>query len=178
MGVCNGFQTLVKSGLLPNLDGSKKQTVSLTNNANGRFTCSWVSLKKSLNIEDRCVWTKGIDSLDLPIAHGEGNFVYNNQTLIRTLFAQSLVVFQYVDQNGVPSMDLAYNPSGSMYSVAALCDPSGRVFGLMPHPERYVNPLQHPQSQLQKALGRLPCEGAGLQIIRNGVDYALENLVR
>ncbi len=177
-GVCNGFQLEAKAALLPNSDGLRKQTVSLTNNASGRFECRWVKLSKPSESLDRCVWTKGIDRIELPIAHGEGRFVYNDEAVVEQLFSNGQVVFQYVDSDGKPSMDLAHNPSGSMRSVAAICDPTGRIFGLMPHPERYTNPHVHPQSQLQRVMSKLPSEGLGLQIFRNGVEYALENLVR
>ena len=101
-----------------------------------------------------------------------------DEVVVEQLFSNGQVVFQYVDSEGKPSMDLAYNPSGSMRSIAAICDPTGRIFGLMPHPERYLDPLSHPESQLQKVLEKLPSEGLGLQIFRNGVEYALEKLVR
>ena len=178
IGICNGFQVLVKLGLLPMLEGEAKQTASLTYNSHGKFECRWVNLAKPIvnsngnkegnsngNREgnrdgtDKCVWTKMIKNIELPIAHGEGNFAASAE-MVEQLFHQGLVVFQYVDSTGNPSREYPFNPNGSVKGIAGICDTTGRIFGLMPHPERYNHPLNHPLAQLQKIKGELPREGA------------------
>jgi len=194
IGICNGFQVLVKSGFLP---GSIKneQTTTLTYNNSQRFEDRWVRLIKTYKGNDKCVWTKGIDSIDLPVAHGEGKFVAPKE-LTRALFNNSQVVFQYSDKNGNPTMEFPANPNGSLEAIAGICDETGRVFGLMPHPERYNHPKNYYLASLQEILsrdyidksnpviakrldliGEFPKEGAGLQIFRNGVDYVVNNLL-
>lgn len=196
IGICNGFQVLVKYGLLPALTGEPKQEATLTYNESGRFEDRWVRLRKPEDISDTCIWTKGIESIDLPVAHGEGKFVAPDR-IVRELFSRGLVVFQYVDSEGKPTSVFPSNPNGSLDAIAAICDPTGLVFGLMPHPERYNSPQNHALAPLQRILargyvdktdpfvaervnrvGELPKEGAGLQILRNGVDYVVNNLLR
>lgn len=189
IGICNGLQVFAKLGLLPGEVMEQKTT--LTYNNSQRFECRWVKLVSS----NECLWTKGIKNIDLPVAHGEGRFVAPDET-IRELLDQGQVVFQYADEDGTPTMKFPENPNGSSYAVAGIRNPSGTVFGLMPHPERYNHPKNHHLSSLQEVLSReyvdrsdyfiarrlkiagtLPKEGAGLQIFRNGIDYALENLL-
>ena len=193
IGICNGFQILVKAGLLPMFDGQKEQTVTLTYNDSQRFECRWTRLKAAEG--NSCVWTNGISTIELPVAHGEGKFYAAPDTL-RRLFDNGQVVYQYVDQDGNPAKEVPDNPNGSLEAIAGICDPSGRIFGLMPHPERYNTPLNHPLASLQRILersyvdkdnpaiaerlrlaGSLPKEGAGLQILKNGVDYAAQHLM-
>lgn len=176
IGICNGFQVLVKSGLLPRLNGETEQTITLTYNENGKFECRWIKLAKPYQSKDNCVWTKGINHIDLPIAHGEGKFVAPSE-MIDQLFQQGLVVFQYVETKGKPTLKFPANPNNSLRAIAGICDPTGRIFGLMPHPERYHHPLNHPLASLQKIKGELPEEGAGLQIFKNGVGYVVKNLL-
>lgn len=190
IGICNGFQVLVKSGFLPG--ESQEQTATLTYNDSQRFECRWVKLKSA---DNDCIWTQGIDAIDLPVAHGEGKFLAPDKT-IKQLFEQGMVVFQYVDEFGKPTMDFPENPNGSLDAIAGICDPTGRIFGLMPHPERYNHPHNHHLAPLQRILARdyvdltdpnnaqrlviagdLPEEGQGLKIFRNGVNYAIENLL-
>jgi len=168
IGICNGFQVLVKYGLLPRLDNRTEQTATLTYNENRKFECRWVRLVNPRN--KRCIWTRGIDSIDLPVAHGEGRFVASLD-LVDRLFDEGMVVFRYADSDGNPTMDFPDNPNGSMRAIAGICDSSGLIFGLMPHPERYSTPYNHPLATLQKLRGELPNEGLGLQIFRNGVRY-------
>lgn len=174
IGICNGFQVLVKYGLLPQANGEITQEATLTYNDRKKFECRWVHLIKPKNNEkrnnDKCIWTKGIEAIDLPVAHGEGKFVAK-QDLIDRLFEENLVVFQYADLEGKPTMDYPENPNGSISSIAGICDPSGRIFGLMPHPERYTKPENHYLATLQKTTNTLSKEGLGLQIFRNGVEY-------
>lgn len=150
LGICNGFQILVKLGLLP-LGKIGEQVVTLTNNTSGVFQCEWVRLK----VEDSpCVFTQGMDELDLPIAHAEGRFVAQEE-VIKKLFAKNQVVMRYKD----------YNPNGSISDIAGICDPTGRIFGLMPHPERFIFNTQHPKWTKQKV------EPHGLLIFNNAVKY-------
>lgn len=193
IGICNGFQVLVKYGLLPGLDGSKEQTTTLTYNDNGRFNDWWVQLMQPPN--SRCTWTKGIKSISLPVAHGEGKFVAPPQVIER-LHREGLVSFQYAGADGNQTMGFPANPNGSIDGIAGICDPTGLIFGLMPHPERYNNPDNHHLAPLKRILarsyvnrsdtgvaervqraGELPREGPGLQIFRNGVDYVVKNLL-
>jgi len=191
LGICNGFQALVKYGLLPRTQGTQ-QTVTLTYNDNATFQARWVNLKAAPN---NCIWTQGIDRISLPVAHGEGR-LYAPEATMDELVDEDLVVFQYVDLNGNPTMTHPENPNGAMHSAAALCDPSGKIFGLMPHPERFNTPGNHPYAQLHSVLDRLyvdkndpvvcarrdiagetPTTGRGLEIIANGVNYAREHLI-
>ena len=177
IGICNGFQALVKYGLLPGVNGeakqTEKQTTTLTANDNQRFECRWSDLikpdYKTQGEKDKCVWTKGIDSIYLPVAHGEGKFVAD-EGLVKELFDNGQVVFRYADSEGNATMEHPANPNGSVSSIAGICDPTGKIFGLMPHPERYNCPGNHPLAGLQKITGSLPKEGLGIQIFRNGVE--------
>ncbi|TKJ17229.1 phosphoribosylformylglycinamidine synthase I [Candidatus Woesearchaeota archaeon B3_Woes] len=190
IGICNGFQVLVQAGFLPG--NSEEQTVTLTYNDSQRFEDRWVRLK---SYNDTCIWTKGVNDIEMPVAHGEGKFVADEST-IKDLFEQGQVVYQYADQEGNPTMKFPDNPNGSYSSIAGICDKTGRILGLMPHPERYNHPRNHPLASLQEILGRdyidlshpcvadrlkrsgdLPHEGLGLQIFRNGIDYVVENLL-
>lgn len=170
IGICNGFQVLVKMGLLPNLDNNFEQEVTLTYNVSGKFEDRWITLKT--NHKSPCVFTRDMpDIIQLPIAHGEGRFVTKNETIINTLLKKNLIVFQYSNSEG-NIRDGRANPNGSIKAVAGICDVSGRIFGLMPHPERHVTKFQHPQwTRLN-----LPEEGDGLAIFRNAVLYASKNM--
>lgn len=175
IGICNGFQVLVKGGFLggvePISNGNLVQRASLTYNENYRFRCDWVKLSRPLGSDrKKCIWTRGIGMIDLPIAHGEGDFQAPDDVIER-LFESNQIVFQYSDENGYPTMEFPKNPNGSKRSVAGICDYSGLVLGLMPHPERYNDPLNHPQGINQRLNGTLPDHGLGLDIFRNGVEY-------
>lgn len=167
IGICNGFQVLVKAGLLPGTADGMEVTLML--NDSGKFEDRWVYLRKRHNI---CVWTKGIDEIIyLPVAHAEGKFVPDNNGTLAKLKEDERIVFQYVDKNG----DLAGypdNPNGSTENIAGICDSTERILGMMPHPERYIDPLNHPRWMRDE----LKKEGDGLAIFRNGVEYAKANL--
>lgn len=141
LGICNGFQVLVRTGLLP-LQTMRKQQAVLTSNDSGRFECRWVEL---FVIESSCVFTAGLagQRLELPVAHGEGKFVAP-PAVLRELEVQQLGVLTYADKHTTMTANYPANPNGSAMSVAGVCDPTGRIFGLMPHPERFVEPTQHP----------------------------------
>jgi len=175
IGICNGFQILIKGGFLggvePIKNGNLCQSASLTYNTSYRFRDDWVKLVRApFSDENKCIWTRGIKSIDLPMAHGEGRFAASAE-LTDKLFYSSQVVFQYADINGKPTLNFPENPNGSYLAIAGICDSTGRIFGLMPHPERYHDPLNHRLGINQRLEGTLPNEGLGLQIFRNAVEY-------
>jgi phosphoribosylformylglycinamidine synthase len=170
VGICNGFQVLVRSGLLPGSDDLEQQ-VTLAHNDCGVFQDRWVYLRrpgdKATRRQELCVWTKGLpEVIYLPIAHGEGKFIPKSQEVLDRLEANGQVVFQYSDARGHLG-DFPVNPNGSMDSIAGLCDPTGHVLGLMPHPERHVTGLQHPRWTREG----LKKYGDGLLIFQNAVTY-------
>jgi phosphoribosylformylglycinamidine synthase len=167
IGICNGFQILVKSGLLP---GSKQsdQDTSLIINDSAKFEVRWVYLKLS----GQCVWTKGLKKIIyLPVAHGEGKFVAQDKNVLNRLKRNKQIVFQYCDARGRLS-GYPDNPNGSIENIAGICDQTGRILGLMPHPERHLLSIQHPRKEELK----FKPEGDGLQIFKNGVKYVKANL--
>ena len=170
IGICNGFQAMVKMGLLPGFGGDyMNQEVTLTFNDSGKFEDRWVHLKKNKN--SNCVFTKGIDNIYLPVRHGEGKFVVKSPSVLDKLKKNKHVVFQYVDSSGDPS-GYPWNPNGSVENIAGICDETGRVFGMMPHPEGFQHRTNHPAwTRLD-----LPDEGAGVKIFRNAIDYMQQNL--
>ncbi|MFH1406747.1 MAG: phosphoribosylformylglycinamidine synthase I [Candidatus Omnitrophota bacterium] len=164
IGICNGFQILVKAGILPGVSSGNKE-VTLTINDSGKFEDRWIYLEK---IKNECIWTQGIENIIyLPVAHGEGKFVAQNKDILKKLYENNQVVFKYVTQTG-KNPSYPDNPNGSVDDIAGICDTTGRVFGLMPHPERHVLALHHPQ---WTRVG-LRKEGDGVMIFRNGVEYA------
>ncbi len=170
IGICNGFQAMVKMGLLPAFGGDySTQDVTLTFNDSGRFEDRWVHLKS--NKSSKCVFTKGIGSIYLPVRHGEGKFVAKNQQILTRLKKNNQVVFRYVDNEGNPG-GYPHNPNGSEDNIAAICDETGRVFGIMPHPEAFQHRTNHPAWTREE----LPEEGAGIAIFRNAVEYIEKRL--
>jgi len=167
IGICNGFQALVKMGILPGFD-SGEQSVTLFRNDSGRFEDRWVYLGTE---QSPCIFTQGMDELYLPVRHGEGKFVPMDDNVLKKLDEGNQVVLRYTNENGLSTQEFPYNPNGSVDAIAGICDPTGRVFGLMPHPEAYTNSYQHPRWTRQKIEGTLPDEGQGLQIFRNAVNY-------
>jgi phosphoribosylformylglycinamidine synthase subunit PurQ / glutaminase len=152
IGICNGFQVLVKTDLLPGpLGGKTGQTATLTNNDCGRLIDRWVKLAPR---DSKCVWTAALTPFELPIAHGEGKFVPLNEAVRKDLWDRGQVALVYDGEN----------PNGSADAIAGVCDATGRVFGLMPHPERYVDPTQHPAWTRRKR-----DRGEGLPIFQNAV---------
>jgi phosphoribosylformylglycinamidine synthase subunit PurQ / glutaminase len=164
LGICNGFQVLVKAGLLPQVDLKAEQTVTLGNNDSGKFEDRWVYLKTG---DTSCVFTSGIKSVVyFPVAHAEGKFMVKDSKVLDSLRANRQIVFQYTDASGGRAPYPA-NPNGSIEDIAGICDPTGRVMGLMPHPERHCHPTQHPRWTRE---GLQP-EGDGAAIFRNAVEY-------
>lgn len=179
IGTCNGFQTMVKAGILPALDKDyDTETITLTYNDSGKFEDRWVHL--DANKKSKCIWTKGIEELYLPVRHGEGKIRVANDEILKRLESENQIALFYMNpQTGkhAHESDYPYNPNGSVKGIAGVCDPTGRVFGMMPHWEAFMSPYNHPSWTRLKALGRLPSEGLGIQIARNGITYAKENLL-
>jgi|SRR3989344_1436135 len=161
IGICNGFQVLVRTGLLP-FRKIGKMDVTLTNNDSGKFECRWVNLKVENN--SKCVFLKGM-TVSYQVAHGEGKF-FAPQDTIEKIEKEGLVTFRYVDENGNPTLKYPENPNGAINAIAGICDTTGRILGLMPHPERFVYKEQHPNWR------RLTIKKPhGLPIFENMIKY-------
>lgn len=168
LGVCNGFQVLIRAGLLPGFVAVGTQEATLTHNDSGRFECRWVHLQPE---PTPCVFTRGMErAIQLPVAHAEGKLLASDAVLDR-IESQSQIVFRYCDPSG-GAAGYPANPNGSAKGIAGVCNPSGTVLGLMPHPERFVQRTQHPRWTREA----LPAEGHGMALFRNAVDYAREHL--
>lgn len=165
IGICNGFQALVKAGILPFPPAPDHGTrATLTFNASGRFECRWVTLAPH---SQKCVWTRGLDLVDCPVAHGEGNFVLRDDALLDELVANDQVALRYAHIDGSPAHgDYPANPNGSIGDIAGICNSQGNVLGLMPHPEDHVLPYQSPRWT------RGETARMGLRLFENGVQYA------
>jgi phosphoribosylformylglycinamidine synthase len=173
IGICNGFQILVKSGILPGPfeAGSKViQTATLFNNDSGKFEDRWVHLKTG----GKCVWTAGMpERIFIPVAHGEGKFIPASPAVLKTLKEQGRIVFAYVAADG-GAPEYPANPNGSTDHIAGITDPTGRILGLMPHPERHFWATQHP---FWTRLERKSKFGDGAPVFQNGVDYVKRHLL-
>ncbi len=167
LGICNGFQLLVKLGMLPAIDGDyKRRDLTVTGNDSGRFENRWVNL--SVDSDSPCIFTKGVDRLYLPVRHGEGKVIGKNAGFTKELVSLNQVPVMYcAPDDPIPTMDYPHNPNGSEESVAGVCDPTGRVFGLMPHPEAFVHRTNHPRWTRE----RLEEKGGGLVIFENAAEY-------
>ncbi|MCW7752649.1 phosphoribosylformylglycinamidine synthase I [Desulfobotulus sp. H1] len=172
MGICNGFQTLVNTGLLPGFDENYTQReVALLHNDCGNFRDQWVDL--CVNSHSPCVFTEGMDSLPLPVRHGEGKF-YAASAVIEKLENSGQVVLRYARPDGKPAEGVfPMNPNGSINDIAGICDASGRVFGLMPHPEAFTHLTHHPDWTRMKAEERAFFDDLtpGLRIFQNAVRH-------
>ena len=177
IGICNGFQTITRLGLVPAVDGAYfEQQVALAQNAQGVFRNAWIMLR--CEPLSPCIFTKGIDLIPLPVRHGEGRFVPRDQALLDRLESDHLVAVRYADpETGEPTTEFPHNPNGSRNAIAGVCDPTGRIFGLMPHPEAYLSPFNHPHWTLQKINGVLPEKGLGQRVFENAVTFAADHLV-
>jgi len=154
IGICNGFQVLVKMGMLPNLREDWTQEVSLIHNDSGVFEDSWVSVECSSR--SPCIWTRGISRIELPIRHGEGRFICGDSAIRKSLQDEGLIALTYADRN----------PNGSELGIAGITDRTGLILGLMPHPEAFLVPQNHP-----RWLRECPPSGEGLKFFQNGVNY-------
>lgn len=141
LGVCNGFQALIRTGLLP-FGNIGKMDATLATNDSGHFECRWIRLK---TVKSKCIFLNNNsgETGDFAINHGEGRFFANPQT-IKKIEDQNLVVFRYADEKGKAVLKYPDNPNGSINAIAGICDPTGRILGLMPHPEKFVDFTQHP----------------------------------
>jgi phosphoribosylformylglycinamidine synthase subunit PurQ / glutaminase len=188
IGICNGFQVLVKAGILPGTDqrrktkdessaigqhdlssfvvGPSSASATLTDNASGRFECRWVQL--AADPGSRCIFTQGLDRpIEVPVAHGEGRFVARDEAALDALRAGGQVALRYIASAGGPA-GYPENPNGSDDAIAGVCNPAGNVLGLMPHPEDAILPQQHPRWTREP----WRAEGDGLALFRNAVRYA------
>ncbi len=168
IGICNGFQVIIKMGLLPALRGLYVQEATLTNNNSGKFEDRWIHMKA----ENDSIFTKGIKRIYLPVNHGEGKFLANDEVL-KQLQQNKLIKLKYADESGSDAKHYPHNPNGSLLNIAAVSNKEGNVFGIMPHPEKFVTKYTHPRWTREK----LPEEGDGLKIFRNMVEYAEKELV-
>jgi phosphoribosylformylglycinamidine synthase len=169
LGICNGFQVLVKLGLLPNLGGNFEPEVTLTHNASGRYEDRWVRLK--VNAKSRTPFLRGLSSFEVPVRHGEGRLVVPDAATREQLVAQALNCLAYADGDDQETGTYPLNPNGADLNCAGLTDPTGQIFGLMPHPEAYLAGCNHPDWGRRKRLGQLREEGDGLAIFKNIVQH-------
>lgn len=195
LGICNGFQVLVKSGLLPALNpphpipppsrgrgippippfikgglgGITVQEATFAFNDSGKFEDRWVYLKLC---SDKSVFVEEGDVLYLPVANAEGKFVVRDDAVLQKLIASGQIIFKYVDNEGNPA-GYPFNPNGSVENIAGVCDSTGRILGMMPHPERHIEPTQHPRWTREG----LKDEGDGITIFRRAVNFAKNNLL-
>ncbi|GAA4055560.1 hypothetical protein GCM10022409_48510 [Hymenobacter glaciei] len=170
LGICNGFQVLVKLGLLPNLGGDVTPEVTLTHNASGRYEDRWVTLR--VNPASRTPFLKGIDKLEVPVRHGEGRLVVPDAATRAAIEASGLNCLSYVDANGDGTSEYPFNPNGADLNCAGLTDPTGQVFGLMPHPEAFLAAYNHPDWARRRRVNPAASEeGEGLRIFRNIVEH-------
>jgi phosphoribosylformylglycinamidine synthase len=168
MGVCNGFQALVKMGLLPNVHGRNEQEVTLTTNNSGKFEDRWVTCRNAG--DNRTPFLQGIDVLDLPVRHGEGKLVLSSEAVRERILESRLNCLTYVDGGGNPTDVYPANPNGAALNCAGLTDPTGQIFGLMPHPEAYLALYNHPDwAGRKRRTPELGDDGEGLALFRNVV---------
>ena len=173
LGICNGFQVLMKAGILPGSEGKSTsedidhRQVTLTWNDNGKYTARWVNLVCD---SSKSVFLKGIDTIELPIAHAEGKLCVSDQSLPEKWEKSGQLGLRYCDASGQATdkvLSEPMNPNGSIANIAGLSDPTGRVLGLMPHPERFLKATHHPQWTRNNLTGK----GDGLKIFENAVNY-------
>ncbi|HEB13307.1 MAG TPA: phosphoribosylformylglycinamidine synthase I [Actinobacteria bacterium] len=168
IGICNGFQVLIKLGLLPALGKDySRQQATLSFNTSAKFEDRWVYLKPDPNC--RSIFTNNLEKLVyLPVRHGKGRFMADEQ-IMNDLKSSGQIALRYVDSEGSFG-EYPANPNGSIDNIAGLCDPTGRVFGMMPHPEVFVRLTQHPRW----TRGQRPTP-TGLKIFKNAVDFSLNS---
>ena len=195
IGICNGFQALVKAKLLPDtsllrLEPDSPPRATLFWNDSGKFEDRWITLR--IEPDSACVWTRGFPELiELPVAHAEGKFIPADDEVLDELSSNGQIVVRYCDplkpaKSRHEQVAYPLNPNGSVANIAGICDSSGRVFGLMPHPERFTSPTNHPRwtrrqagaiSGVESRVGVRDAGGwaDGLPIFRNAVQYLLES---
>lgn len=174
IGICNGFQVMTRLGLVPDIAADHKtQECTLTFNDSARFEDRWIHL---LGSGSKCVFARDVERIHLPVAHGEGKFFASDETLDKMESAGQIVFRYALPEGAAAEASYPHNPNGSMRDIAGVCDPSGRVLGIMPHPERFLDFTNHPRwTALKDALERdgkpVPTEGDGQKIFRNAVEY-------
>lgn len=170
LGICNGFQVLVRLGLLPCTRGRLEEEVTLTHNLSNHYECRWVSLKTT---KSRCTFLPAGLTLRWPAAHGEGRLVARDEAMQRLLLDEGYAAMLYVDGQGNPTERYPQNPNGAPLGMAGLTDHSGRVLGVMPHPDRSYLPTHMPDwRRTQLARGELPLDGDGMIVFREMVKVA------
>lgn len=173
IGACNGFQLLVKMGLLPDTNGKMEQEVTLTHNDSGKFEDRWCHCVT--NQHNHTPFLKDITQIDLPVRHGEGKLVIKNEKVKTAIIENSLNCLSYADGAGSPTAEYPLNPNGSELSCAGLTDRTGQIFGLMPHPEAFLSLYNHPNwAHMKRNHPDLPEDGDGLKIFKNIVDYIIK----
>ncbi|MBF0449929.1 MAG: phosphoribosylformylglycinamidine synthase I [Candidatus Magnetomorum sp.] len=176
IGICNGFQTLVNLGILPGLTDQWERSVALIHNDCGNFRNDWVKLH--INPKSPCVFTQNMDYMELPVRHGEGKF-YADTVIIQQLIDNNQVVMQYaLDRNNLAKQKFPENPNGSAIDIAGICDPTGHVFGLMPHPEAFHQMTNHPQWTRfqQKDTSKHLDIPLGTRLFENAVQYIQDTI--
>jgi len=171
IGICNGFQVMVNLGILPALEGYGKREVALMHNDSARYLVRWVDLE----FNGKSPWVKDINRISVPIAHGEGKF-YAKKRMLEEMKDQGMIAAKYVKGNICKYQNLEANPNGSLEDIAAITDVTGRLIGMMPHPERAVDFTHIPdwtliKEKYQRKGKDLPKNGPGLKIFQNGVKY-------
>ncbi len=161
IGICNGFQFMTKAGILPIPDFNQRAT--LTFNDSGKFEDRWVYLR--VNTKSPCIFTRGLKGIYLPVRHGEGKF-FCSKTVLEQIISENLHVLQYATSDFNITEKYPENPNGSQMSIAGICDRSGRLFGLMPHPEAFIYPANHPRWTRE-----IIKEPDGLKIFKNAINY-------
>jgi len=170
LGICNGFQVLVKMGLLPNVNGDYEQEVTLAANASGRFEDRWCRVRVAAR--DVTPFLAGTGVISLPVRHGEGRLVVRDSAVEERIVAQSLDCLSYCDASGRPTAAYPANPNGSQLNCAGLCDATGRILGLMPHPEAHLSVYNHPDwPRMRRFHPEGSEEGEGLKLFRNVVEH-------
>lgn len=165
VGFCNGFQVLVQLGLLPNVGGRREPEASLLPNASGRFEDRWVRLRTNARAPIR-LWERDVP-LDVPVRHGQGRLALRDDAVRRAIVERGLDVFTYCDERGATTDDYPANPNGSELAIAGLCDPAGRVFGMMPHPEDHLSAFVHPDWARRRREGATSEAGDGVVVFRS-----------
>ncbi|MGD9676088.1 MAG: phosphoribosylformylglycinamidine synthase subunit PurQ [Candidatus Bipolaricaulia bacterium] len=168
IGICNGFQALVELGLVPNLGGELAAEAALMQNSSGKYEDRWVRVRSDADCP-AAVWT-GLETWEVPVRHGQGRLVFRDEALREEAARLHLIGLTYCDERGEPAERYPENPNGAELACAALCDPSGRILGIMPHPEAYLSLFNHYDwPRIRRERPGTSEDGAGLVWFRNVV---------
>jgi phosphoribosylformylglycinamidine synthase len=171
IGICNGFQTMVRLGLLPGFDGDyRTPRATLAPNERLGYYDGWVTL--AFDPASPCLWTRGLTRMEVPSRHGEGMFLPATPDVLARLTRDHQIVARYAGPDGKPTQEWPFNPNGSPDAIAGICDATGRLFGLMPHPDAHLFPIHHPHWMRSAGASEPSADGEGMAIFRNGVDAA------